>query len=48
MQLLRRYEFAAVNPTQPVKLFSAAVWIAHDLWVKVTRREEAVARDGTR
>ncbi len=48
MQLLRRYEFAAVNPTQPVKLFSAAVWIAHDLWVQVTRREEAIARDGAR
>ncbi len=39
LQLLRRYDFALVDPTQPVKLFSAAVWLAHDLWVKITRRD---------
>ena len=37
-QLLRRYDFAVVNPVKPMKLFDAAFWVANDFYVRVTKK----------
>ncbi|KAH8880571.1 cytochrome P450 [Thozetella sp. PMI_491] len=37
-ELLRRYDFALVNPATPANMYAAIVWIVQDMWVKVTRR----------
>jgi cytochrome P450 len=39
-QLLRRYDFAIVNPPTPLKLYDAAFWVANDFWLRVTRRPD--------
>jgi len=38
VELLRRYDFAIVNPSAPLKLWSAAFWVTNDFWLRVTRR----------
>jgi hypothetical protein len=37
-QLLRRFDFTLVDPTNPWKSYNAAFFIQSDLNVKVTRR----------
>ncbi|KAK3346974.1 cytochrome P450 [Lasiosphaeria hispida] len=37
-EILRRYDLSIVNPTHPLKIFTAIAWVSHDLWVKVERR----------
>jgi hypothetical protein len=38
MQLLRRFDFTMLDPTNPLKWFNAAVFIQSDMNVVVTRR----------
>ncbi|KAK0724211.1 cytochrome P450, partial [Lasiosphaeris hirsuta] len=38
-EILRRYDLSIVNPTHPLKIFTAVAWVSHDLWVKVERRQ---------
>ncbi|KAK5651583.1 hypothetical protein OQA88_11856 [Cercophora sp. LCS_1] len=40
VELLRRFDFVAVRPEKPAKLFNAGIWFMEDFWVRVTRREE--------
>lgn len=41
LQLLRRYDFAVVNPVEPMKLFDAAFWVANDFYLRVTSKASA-------
>ncbi|WDK10806.1 cytochrome P450 [Colletotrichum graminicola] len=38
VELLRRYDFAVMNPERPIKTLSAIFFVARDFWVRVTRR----------
>ncbi|KAK3347091.1 cytochrome P450 [Lasiosphaeria hispida] len=37
-ELLRRYNFALVDPQKPIKSQSGVFWLGSDLWVRVTKR----------
>lgn len=39
-QLLRRFDFSLVDPTTPVKTYSAGIHIQSDLMVRVVRRTD--------
>lgn len=39
-QLLRRFDFSLVDPTMPVKSYSAGIHIQSDLMVRVVRRAD--------
>ncbi|KAK0649335.1 cytochrome P450 [Cercophora newfieldiana] len=39
VELLRRYDFALVNPQKPIQVVSGIFWIGKDMWMRVTRRE---------
>jgi hypothetical protein len=38
MQLLRRFDFTMLEPTNPLKWFHAAIFIQSDMNVVITRR----------
>ncbi|KEY69824.1 hypothetical protein S7711_08608 [Stachybotrys chartarum IBT 7711] len=38
VELLRRYDFAVVNPQSPLRLWDAAFWVTNDFWLRVTVR----------
>ncbi|KAK4107196.1 cytochrome P450 [Canariomyces notabilis] len=38
VELLRRFDFSVVRPTEPAKITNAGVWMIEDFWVRVTRR----------
>jgi len=38
VELLRRYDFAVMNPERPIKTLSAIFFVARDFWVRLTRR----------
>lgn len=40
-QLLKRFDFELIDPTQPFKSYGAGIFIQSDLWVKITRSERA-------
>ncbi|KAK0621927.1 cytochrome P450 [Bombardia bombarda] len=40
VEMLRRYDFAIVNPVKPMEISNAAVWVTNDFWLRITRREE--------
>ncbi|KNG49861.1 cytochrome p450 [Stemphylium lycopersici] len=40
VELLRRFEFAAVRPDKAAKIYNAGIWIIDDFWVRVNRRGE--------
>ncbi|RDW80147.1 hypothetical protein BP6252_04785 [Coleophoma cylindrospora] len=42
VELLRHFEFTIVNPQEPWKSFSAGIFIQHDMWMHVTKREPAL------
>ncbi|KAM7207210.1 Cytochrome P450 [Naviculisporaceae sp. PSN 640] len=37
-ELVRRFDFAVVNPLQPLSIFDAAFWICKDFHLRVTKR----------
>ncbi|KAK3389845.1 cytochrome P450 [Podospora didyma] len=39
VELMRRYDFAIINPQNPIKSWSGIFWIAGDLWLRVTNRQ---------
>ncbi|KAK3389959.1 cytochrome P450 [Podospora didyma] len=39
VELLRRFDFAVLNPLTPLKLHNASVWMTNDFWVRITWRE---------
>jgi cytochrome P450 len=38
VELLRRYDFAIVNPQAPIKAWSAIFWVASDFWLRIKKR----------
>ena len=36
---MKRYDFAVLNPEQPIKTQTSIFLFASDFWVKVTKRE---------
>ncbi|KAI0434920.1 cytochrome P450 [Xylaria sp. FL1042] len=38
VELLRRYDFAIVNPQSPIKARSAIFWAVDDFWLRITKR----------
>ncbi|KAH8895795.1 cytochrome P450 [Thozetella sp. PMI_491] len=39
VELLRRFDFAVVNPPTPLNLWDAAFWVTTNFWLRVTPRE---------
>ncbi|KAH7316774.1 cytochrome P450 [Stachybotrys elegans] len=38
VELVRRFDFAVVNPPFPLRLWDAAFWVTNDFWLRVTPR----------
>jgi hypothetical protein len=43
-QLLRRFDFEIVNPSAPVKSYSAGIFIQSDMWCRVTKSTRSELR----
>ncbi|KAI0810414.1 cytochrome P450 [Xylaria sp. FL0064] len=41
VELLRRYDFAIVNPQNPIKARSAIFWAVDDFWLRITKRDSS-------
>lgn len=39
VELLRRFDFALVDPQRPIRARSAIFWVADDFWLRVTKRD---------
>ncbi|KAK3388471.1 cytochrome P450 [Sordaria brevicollis] len=42
VELLRRYDFAPIDASKPLKVHDFAFWLVEDFWLKVTRRRTVV------
>ncbi|EON62757.1 hypothetical protein W97_01982 [Coniosporium apollinis CBS 100218] len=42
VELLRRFDFTIIDPSNPWKVTNVGMWMQSNMWVRVTRREDAV------
>jgi Cytochrome P450 len=40
IQVIRRYDIATVKPQQPLRLWDAGFCLAHDFWIRISRRTD--------